>query len=63
MQKMLFMLGMVTIMMVIDCVWSSLEVEDQVVSEEAIVVAEVEAVTEEAGAEDLQPGVPSIEFL
>jgi hypothetical protein len=63
MQRMLFMLGMVMTMMVIGCVWSSLGVEDQVASEEAIVVVVVEVVTEVAGAGDLQPDVPNTEFL
>jgi hypothetical protein len=54
---------MVMIMMAIDCVWSFLEVEDQVASEEAIVVAEAVVVTEVVGAGGLQPGVPSTEFL
>lgn len=55
--------GMVMIMMAIDYVWSFLEVEDRVASEEAIVAAEVGAATEEGGAGGLQPGVPSTEFL
>jgi hypothetical protein len=38
-------------------------VEDQVALGEATVVAVAEVVTEEAEAEDLQPGVPSTEFL
>lgn len=62
-QRTLFTLGMVMIMMAIDCVWSFLEVEDQVASEEAIVVAEAVVVTEVVGAGGLQPGVPSTEFL
>lgn len=58
------MLVMVMITMAIDCAWSFLEVEDQVASEEAIVVVVVvEVVTEVAGAGDLQRGVPSTEFL
>jgi hypothetical protein len=63
MQRMLFTLEMVMIMMAIGCVWSFREVEDQVVSEEAIVAAVVEVGIEVAEAGDRQPGVPSTEFL
>lgn len=63
MQRMLFMLVMVMTMMAIGCVWSFLVEEDQVASEEAIVVVAAEVVTGVAEAGDLQPDVHSTESL
>lgn len=61
---MLFMLGMVMTTMGIGCVWSFLEEEDQVASEEVtVVVVGVEVVTGVAEAGDLRPDVPSTESL
>jgi hypothetical protein len=63
MQRTPFMLGMVMTTMAIDCVWSFLAEEDQVASEEVIVVVVVEVVTGVAEAGDLQPDVHSTESL